>query len=47
MTNPLLSKSRPWCIGRFLFDRPAQSEITNQRYEYQGGVKHQVQQRNH
>ncbi|KHS09932.1 lipoprotein [Burkholderia multivorans] len=36
MTNPLLSKSRPWCIGRFLFDRPAQSEITNQRYEYQG-----------
>ncbi|WP_179403117.1 T6SS immunity protein Tli4 family protein [Burkholderia guangdongensis] len=36
MTNPLLSKSRPWCIGRFVFDRPAASEITNQRYEFQG-----------
>ncbi|WP_319993658.1 T6SS immunity protein Tli4 family protein [Burkholderia cenocepacia] len=36
MTNPLLSKSRPWCIGRFVFDRPVASEITNQRYEFQG-----------
>ncbi|WP_082743663.1 MULTISPECIES: T6SS immunity protein Tli4 family protein [unclassified Burkholderia] len=36
MTNPLLSKPRPWCIGRFVFDRPATSKITNQRYEYQG-----------
>ncbi len=36
MTNPLLSKARPWCIGRFVFDRPVASEITNQRYEFQG-----------
>ncbi|MGG1948834.1 T6SS immunity protein Tli4 family protein [Trinickia sp. NRRL B-1857] len=36
ITNPLLSKSRPWCIGRFVFDRPATSEISNQRYEYRG-----------
>lgn len=36
MTNPLLSKLRPWCIGRFVFDRPATSEISNQRYEYRG-----------
>ncbi|WP_254214577.1 hypothetical protein [Burkholderia multivorans] len=36
MTNPLLSKPRPWCIGRFVFDRPAASEITNQRYEFRG-----------
>ncbi|MFM0591621.1 hypothetical protein GGD41_003510 [Paraburkholderia bryophila] len=36
MNNPLLSKPRPWCIGRFVFDRPATSEISNQRYEYRG-----------
>jgi hypothetical protein len=36
MTNPLLSKPRPWCIGRFLFDRPALSEISSQRYEFAG-----------
>lgn len=36
MTNPLLSKSRPWCIGRFVFDRPVASEITNQQYEFWG-----------
>ncbi|WP_258170773.1 T6SS immunity protein Tli4 family protein [Burkholderia multivorans] len=36
MTNPLLSEPRPWCIGRFVFDRPGASEITNQRYEYWG-----------
>ncbi|WP_185640618.1 T6SS immunity protein Tli4 family protein [Burkholderia sp. Bp9142] len=36
MTNPLLSKSRPWCIGRFVFDRPVASEITNQRYAFWG-----------
>ncbi|WP_244146484.1 T6SS immunity protein Tli4 family protein [Paraburkholderia sp. BCC1876] len=32
----MLSKPRPWCIGRFVFDRPAASEISNQRYEYRG-----------
>ncbi|WP_244254442.1 hypothetical protein [Burkholderia vietnamiensis] len=36
MTNPLLSKPRPWCIGRFVFNRPAMSEISNQRYEFRG-----------
>ncbi|WP_311709647.1 T6SS immunity protein Tli4 family protein [Burkholderia ubonensis] len=36
MTNSLLSKPRPWCIGRFVFDRPAASKISNQRYEYRG-----------
>ena len=35
-TNPLLSNLRPWCIGRFMFNRPAASEISNQRYEYDG-----------
>lgn len=38
IANPLLSKSRPWCIGRFVFDRPATSEISNQRYEYRGEI---------
>ncbi|CAB3662763.1 T6SS immunity protein Tli4 family protein [Trinickia soli] len=36
MSNLLLSKSRPWCIGRFMFDRPTASEISNQRYEFEG-----------
>ena len=36
MTNPLLSNPRPWCIGRFVVDRPAVSEISNQRYEFRG-----------
>jgi hypothetical protein len=36
MNNPMLSKSRPWCIGRFVFDRPVASAISNQRYGYRG-----------
>jgi hypothetical protein len=36
MTNPLLSNARPWCIGRLVFDRPAASEISHQRYEFRG-----------
>ncbi|MBR8049364.1 hypothetical protein KTE29_27025 [Burkholderia multivorans] len=36
LSNPLLSKQRPWCIGRFVFDRPVASEISDQRYEYWG-----------
>ncbi|WP_197419326.1 T6SS immunity protein Tli4 family protein [Burkholderia sp. BDU5] len=36
VTNPLLSKPRPWCVGRFVFNRPATSEISNQRYEFRG-----------
>nr|WKF59813.1 hypothetical protein HUO10_004324 [Paraburkholderia busanensis] len=36
MNNPLLSKTRPWCIGRLVFDRPVTSEISNQTYSYRG-----------
>ncbi|MFM0285055.1 T6SS immunity protein Tli4 family protein [Paraburkholderia megapolitana] len=36
MNNPLLSKMRPWCVGRFVLDRPASSEISNQTYEWRG-----------
>ena len=36
MTNPLLSNPRPWCVGRLVFERPAASEISNQRYEFRG-----------
>ncbi|MBF5014429.1 hypothetical protein ISO18_33030, partial [Burkholderia pseudomultivorans] len=36
LSNPLFSKQRPWCIGRFVFDRPVASEITDQRYAYWG-----------
>jgi hypothetical protein len=35
-SSPLLSDLRPWCIGRFVFDRPALSEISSQRYEFAG-----------
>lgn len=45
MSNPLLSKQRPWCIGRFVFDRPVASEITNQQYTFRGEkleTKHNV-----
>jgi hypothetical protein len=34
--TPLPYESRPWCIGRFVFDRPATSEISNQRYAFRG-----------
>ncbi|AWV04671.1 hypothetical protein WT21_02395 [Burkholderia territorii] len=36
MNNPLLSKARPWCIGRLVFDRPVSSEISNENYKYRG-----------
>ncbi|KVG28625.1 hypothetical protein WL93_06835 [Burkholderia diffusa] len=36
MNNPLLSKVRPWCIGRLVFDRPVSSEISNESYKYRG-----------
>lgn len=36
MNNSLLSNPRPWCVGRFVFDRPGASEISSQRYEYDG-----------
>jgi len=36
MTKALLFKPRPWCVGRFLFDRPTTSEITSERYEFRG-----------
>jgi hypothetical protein len=34
--NPLLADPRPWCIGRFVLDRPAQSELYYEKYEYWG-----------
>ncbi|NYH16859.1 T6SS immunity protein Tli4 family protein [Paraburkholderia bryophila] len=36
MNNSLLSKVRPWCIGRLVFDRPVSSEISNESYVYRG-----------
>ncbi|RQZ59311.1 hypothetical protein DIE08_32380 [Burkholderia sp. Bp9004] len=36
MNNPLLSKVRPWCVGRLVFDRPVSSEISNESYLYRG-----------
>ncbi|MCA8276009.1 hypothetical protein LGN17_26355 [Burkholderia sp. AU30280] len=36
MNNSLLSKVRPWCIGRLVFDRPVSSEISNENYKYRG-----------
>jgi hypothetical protein len=36
MTNSLLFKPSSWCVGRFVFDRPGSSEISNQRYEFAG-----------
>ena len=36
ITNPLLSNPSQWCIGRFVFDRPAASEISDQRYKFEG-----------
>jgi len=34
--NSSLSGPRPWCIGRFLFDRPTASEVASERYEFRG-----------
>jgi hypothetical protein len=36
MNSSLIENTRPWCIGRFVFDRPAASEISNQQYEFRG-----------
>ncbi|PQV49271.1 T6SS immunity protein Tli4 family protein [Paraburkholderia sp. BL21I4N1] len=36
MNNSPLSKARPWCVGRLVFDRPAISEISNESYVYRG-----------
>lgn len=36
MSKSLWGNLRPWCIGRFVFDRPMASEISNQRYQYRG-----------
>ena len=35
-SNPLLADPRPWCIGRLVMDRPAQSEVSSEKYEYWG-----------
>jgi len=34
MLDTLLSSMRPWCIGRFVIDRPVDSALGNQRYMY-------------
>jgi Tle cognate immunity protein 4 N-terminal domain/Tle cognate immunity protein 4 C-terminal domain len=34
--NYVLADSRPWCIGRFVFDRPARSEVGYEKYEFWG-----------
>ncbi len=34
--NPLLADPHPWCIGRFVIDRPAKSELFSEGYEYTG-----------
>ncbi len=36
MNNLLQSNVRPWCIGRFVFDRPVSSDISNERYVFRG-----------
>jgi hypothetical protein len=38
--NPLLGDPRPWCIGRFVIDRPAKSELVTEGYEYTGDKIH-------
>lgn len=35
-SNPLIANPRPWCIGRFVLDRPASSKISSERYEFWG-----------
>jgi hypothetical protein len=34
--HPLLADPRSWCIGRFVLDRPAHSELSAEEYEYTG-----------
>jgi hypothetical protein len=34
--NQLLVNPHPWCVGRFVINRPAQSEMANESYEYWG-----------
>jgi hypothetical protein len=36
INHSLLADSRPWCIGRFVIDRPALSELSSEEYEYTG-----------
>ncbi|SDD21997.1 hypothetical protein SAMN05216345_1071, partial [Cupriavidus sp. YR651] len=35
-SNPLIANPRPWCIGRFVLDRPANSKISSEEYEFWG-----------
>ncbi|WP_244186546.1 T6SS immunity protein Tli4 family protein [Paraburkholderia steynii] len=32
----MLANQRPWCIGRFVIDRPARSKLSSESYEYWG-----------
>jgi len=34
--NPLIANLRPWCIGRMVFDRPAESSLFYEKYQYAG-----------
>lgn len=36
--NPVIANLRPWCIGRMLFDRPAESSMSYEKYEYNGNA---------
>jgi len=35
--NPVIADLRPWCIGRMVFDRPAESSLSYERYKYSAG----------
>ena len=36
--NPVIANLKPWCVGRLLFDRPAESSMSYERYEYNGNA---------
>ncbi|SDP15634.1 hypothetical protein SAMN04488595_10584 [Ralstonia sp. 25mfcol4.1] len=34
--NPVIANLKPWCIGRMIFDRPAESSMSYEKYTYAG-----------
>ncbi|RZT36424.1 T6SS immunity protein Tli4 family protein [Cupriavidus agavae] len=36
--NPVIANLRPWCVGRLVFDRPAESRVYSERYGYAGSA---------
>jgi len=34
--NPVIADLRPWCMGRMVFDLPAESSLSYERYKYAG-----------